>query len=150
MDPHPDEERKYFGLEDIPLDSKVFSPLRMQVQAELGSSGIYYSDSNYLNYEANPSAMQLQSGTEESDYISQLLDSFVHNLDDYPLGDLQQEPMSPIEFPNNTMASLDHGFYGEVKAENAKAMVSGTFLVAFFFFKDNLTFFTRWFLFLLY
>lgn len=139
MDPHPDEEKKVCGSENKPLDSKLYSPLHSQLQAELGSSGIYYSDSNYLNYEANGNAEQLPSGTEESDLIYQMLDSFVYSLYDFPLED-QQEFMSLSEFPNNTMDNLDHGFFSKVEADNVKAMVSGTFLVAVSFLKDNLTF----------
>ncbi|XP_023541672.1 NAC domain-containing protein 91-like [Cucurbita pepo subsp. pepo] len=113
MDPHPYEKKNYCVSEDEPLDSKLFSPLRSQLQAELGSSGIYYSDSNYLNFDTNANAVQqLQSGTEESDYIYQFIDSFDCNLDDFALEDFQ--------IPNNTMASLDYRFYGEVEAENSK------------------------------
>ncbi|KAA0061382.1 hypothetical protein IC582_016510 [Cucumis melo] len=126
MDPHPDEERKFCGSENKPLDSKLYSPLHSQLQAELGSSGIYYSDSNYLNYEANGNAEQLPSGTEESDFIYQMLDSFVYNLDDFPLED-QQELMSLSEFPNNTLDSLDNGFFGKVEADNVKPMVMPDF-----------------------
>ncbi|XP_038897915.1 NAC domain-containing protein 62-like isoform X2 [Benincasa hispida] len=126
MDPHTDEERKFCGSENKPLDSKLYSPLHSQLQAELGSSGIYYSNSNCLNYEANGNAEQLPSGTEESDFIYQMLDSFVYNIDDFPLED-QQEFMSLSEFPNNTMDSLDNGFFGKVEADNFKAMVMPDF-----------------------
>lgn len=129
MDPRQDEETKYYGSENEPIDSKLFSPLRSQLQAELGSSSLFYSDSNYFGFEANANANagQLQSGAEESDYIYHLIDSFV--LDDYLLEDLQQEVISQSEFPNNTVASLENGFHGVVEAENAKAMVSGTFIL---------------------
>ncbi|CAK9324296.1 unnamed protein product [Citrullus colocynthis] len=126
MDPHPDEEKKVCGSENKPLDSKLYSPLHSQLQAELGSSGIYYSDSNYLNYEANGNAEQLPSGTEESDLIYQMLDSFVYSLDDFPLED-QQEFMSLSEFPNNTMDNLDRGFFSKVEADSVKAMVMSDF-----------------------
>ena len=127
MDPHPYEKKNYCVSEDEPLDSKLFSPLRSQLQAELGSSGIYYSDSNYLNFDTNANAVQqLQSGTEESDYIYQFIDSFDCNLDDFALEDFQ--------IPNNTMASLDYRFYGEVEAENSKkSKVCGTFPASFSF-----------------
>lgn len=141
MDPHPDEERKFCGSENKPLDSKLYSPLHSQLQAELGSSGIYYSDSNYLNYEANGNAEQLPSGTEESDFIYQMLDSFVYNLDDFPLED-QQELMSLSEFPNNTLDSLDNGFFGKVEADNVKPMVCGTLLLASSFYKTILHFYS--------
>ncbi|XP_023552564.1 NAC domain-containing protein 62 isoform X3 [Cucurbita pepo subsp. pepo] len=121
MDPHPDEERKFSGPENQPLDSKLYSPLHSQLQAELGSSCIYYSDSNYLNYGANPNAEQLQIGAEDFDFIHQMLDSFVYNSDDYALED-QQESMSLSEFPNNSMASLDNRAFGKVEADNGKAL----------------------------
>lgn len=133
MDPHPDEEWKRFcNFEDETLDSKLFSPLHLQMQAELGSSGIYYSDSNYLNCGAN--AGHIQSGTKESDaYISQFIESVLNSSEDYSFEDFQQETMSQSEFLDNTVASSDNGFYGEVEAENAKAVVSETFLAGFFF-----------------
>nr|ALO20339.1 NAC domain-containing protein [Momordica charantia] len=127
MDPHPDEEWKRFcNFEDETLDSKLFSPLHLQMQAELGSSGIYYSDSNYLNCGAN--AGHIQSGTKESDaYISQFIESVLNSSEDYSFEDFQQETMSQSEFLDNTVASSDNGFYGEVEAENAKAVVMPDF-----------------------
>lgn len=47
------------------------------MQAELGSSGMYYPATNDFN--SGPNGVQLQYGTNESDDITEFLDSVINN-----------------------------------------------------------------------
>ena len=58
-------------------DCKMFSPLHSQVQAELGSSCGYYSASN--NTSTEHSVVQFQYGTNETDTVTQFMNSLLNN-----------------------------------------------------------------------
>ena len=60
------------------LDCKIFSPLHSQMQAELGSSSMFYpvtSDCSIIGH----NGVQFQYGTNETDDVSQFLSSVLIN-----------------------------------------------------------------------
>lgn len=75
-----DLENMFYDPPSGPLDSKIFSPLHSQMQAELGSSGMYYPFTNDFN--SGPNGVQFQYGTNEPDDISEFLDSVLNNSED--------------------------------------------------------------------
>ncbi|KAF3432720.1 hypothetical protein FNV43_RR23822 [Rhamnella rubrinervis] len=76
-----DLEKMFYDPPSGPLDCKIFSPLHSQMQAELGSSGMYYPVTNDFN--SGPNGVQLQYGTNESDDISEFLDSLINNSEEF-------------------------------------------------------------------
>jgi hypothetical protein len=95
-----------------PQYGKIFSPLHLQMQSELGSSGMYHTMPSYLNN--GHSEVQLLYGSNEPDInVAEFLDSILCNPDDENL--------------KNTMSGEDNGSYSRSDAEGINAHVSGTF-----------------------
>ncbi|KAK3042819.1 hypothetical protein RJ639_001092 [Escallonia herrerae] len=81
-----------------PPDSKIFSPLHSQMQAELGSSYFFNSkagDSN-CNFNNNQDGMQFEHGTNELD-IAKFLDSILRSPDEHFCEDSASFNISAVE-----------------------------------------------------
>jgi hypothetical protein len=75
-----DLENMFYDPPSEQLDCKIFSPLHSQMQAELGSSGMYYPVTNDFN--SGPNGVQFQYGTNDADDISEFLNSVINNSEE--------------------------------------------------------------------
>nr|AIA57510.1 NAC domain-containing protein [Boehmeria nivea] len=105
-------------------DCKMFSPLHSQVQAELGSSCGYYSASN--NTSTEHSGVQFQYGTNETDTVTQFMNSLLNNTGETGSEDFGAQDSVTID--SNALNS-DKGamFYGDSFTQAAEVKLVADF-----------------------
>lgn len=114
----------FFASTPERLDCKIFSPLHSQMQAELGSSYIYYPVGTDCSN--GHSDLQYQYGTNESDDVTQFLKNVLNNSGEDATEDFGTEnnlTSSGGTIMTTVTSDFDGESYGDAQAQVEKVKV---------------------------